>query len=202
VAPVDGIAGMAKVQVGNLVNGQTAMTVVSQVDPVKVFFSANEEEYMGWAKAWSAQGGGKGTLELALSDGSTYAHRGDPFMTDRNVDIKTGTITLAGVFPNPDHLLRPGQYAKVRAALKVEKDAILVPLRAVWEVQGKFQVAVVGPDDKVDVHPVSLGTRVGPLVVVEQGLKAQDRVVVEGVQKVSTGQVVKPVPARLVASAG
>ncbi len=116
-------------------------------------------------------------------------------MTDRNVDINTGTITLAGVFPNPDRLLRPGQYAKVRAALRVEKGAILVPLRAVWEVQGKYQVAVVGPDDKVEVRPVSLGTRVGPLVVVEQGLKVQDRVVVEGVQKVSTGQLVKPVMA-------
>jgi membrane fusion protein (multidrug efflux system) len=169
---------------------------------VKVYFSANEQEYMDWAQAWSAKGGGKDTLQLVLSDGTVYPHKGDPFMTDRNVDLKTGTITLAGVFPNPDHLLRPGQYAKVRAALKVEKGAIVVPLRAVWEVQGKPQVAVVGPDDKVEIRPVTLGAHVGPLVVVEQGLKLQDRVVVEGVQKVSTGLQVKPVPAPLVASAG
>jgi len=172
------------------------------VDPVKVYFSASESEYMSWAQSWSGKGGGKGSLQLILSDGTVYPHKGDPFMTDRNVDLKTGTITLAGVFPNPDHLLRPGQYAKVRAALKVEKGAIVVPLRAVWEVQGKPQVAVVGPDDKVEIRPVTLGAHVGPLVVVEQGLKLQDRVVVEGVQKVSTGLQVKPVPAPLVASAG
>jgi membrane fusion protein (multidrug efflux system) len=202
VCPIDGIAGMAKAQVGDLVNGQTLMTTVSQVDPVKVYFNANEEEYMGWAQAWNAKGGGKGSLELVLSDGTAYPYKGDPFMTDRNVDLKTGTIALAGVFPNPGHLLRPGQYAKVRAALRVEKGAILVPLRAVWEVQGKYQVAVVGPDDKVDVRTVSLGVRVGPLVVVEQGLKAQERVVVEGVQKVSAGLTVKPVAAPIAASAG
>jgi membrane fusion protein (multidrug efflux system) len=202
VSPIDGIAGIAKAQVGDLVSGQMVMTMVSQVDPVKVYFSANEEEYMGWAKAWSAKGGGKGSLELVLSDGTVYPHRGDPFLTDRNVDLKTGTITLAGLFPNPDHLLRPGQYAKVRAALKVEKDAIVVPLRAVWEVQGQSQVAVVGPDDKVEIRTVSLGAHVGPLVVGEQGIKFQDRVVVEGVQKVSAGQTVKPVPTPLVAAAG
>ena len=196
VSPVDGIAGMAKVQVGNLVNAQTAMTVVSQVDPVKVFFSASEKEYLGWAKAWSAKGGAKGSLELVLSDGQTYPRKGDPYMTDRNIDLKTGTIQLAGVFPNPDQLLRPGQYAKVRAVLGVEKDAVLVPLRSVWEIQGRPQVAVVGADDKVDIRPVSLGARVGPRVVVQKGVQAGERVVVEGVQKVTPGLAVKPVPAK------
>lgn len=192
VSPIDGIAGVAKSQVGNLVNGQVVMTTVSQVNPVKVFFSANEAEYMAWAHAWSAKGGGKGTLQLVLSDGSLYPLKGDPFMADRNLDTRTGTILLAGVFANPGQLLRPGQYAKVRATLGVEKAAIMVPLRAVWEVQGTSQVAVVGPDDKVDIRPVSLGPHVGPLVAVEKGLKPGERVVVEGVQKVTPGMRVQP----------
>ena len=194
LSPIDGIAGAAKVQVGDLVNGQKVMTTVSTVDPAKVYFSASEAEYMDWAQSWSAKGGGKGTLELVLSDGSAYPHKGDPYMTDRNVDLKTGTIQLAGLFPNPEHLLRPGQFAKVRAVLRTERNAILVPLRAVYEVQGRPQVAVVAAD-KVEIRPVVLGTRIGPLVVIEKGLQDQDQVVVEGVQKVSAGQQVKPVPA-------
>jgi membrane fusion protein (multidrug efflux system) len=195
VSPIDGIAGMAKAQVGDLVNDQMAMTTVSTVDPVKVYFSASEAEYMAWAQAWSAKGGGKGSLELVLSDNAPYPHKGDPFMTDRNVDLKTGTIMLAGVFPNPDHLLRPGQFAKVRAVLGMEQNAIMVPLRSVWEVQGKPQVAVVGADNKVDIRPVTTGPIVGALVAIRKGLMPQDRVVVEGVQKVSAGLLVKPVPA-------
>jgi RND family efflux transporter MFP subunit len=195
VSPIDGIAGMAKAQVGDLVNGQRAMTTVSTVDPVKVYFSASEAEYMAWAQAWSAKGGGKGSLELVLSDNTRYPHKGDPFMTDRNVDLKTGTIMLAGLFPNPDHLLRPGQFAKVRAVLGTEPNAIMVPLRSVWEVQGKPQVAVVGADNKVDIRPVTTGPIVGALVAIRKGLMPQDRVVVEGVQKVSAGLLVKPVTA-------
>jgi len=195
-SPIDGIAGMAKAQVGNLVNGQGAMTTVSQVDPVKVYFSASEAEYRAWAQSWSAKGGAKGSLQLLLSDGTPYPRRGDPFMTDRNVDLKTGTIMLAGLFPNPEHLLRPGQFAKVRATLGVEAGAIMVPLRAVWEVQGTPQVAVVGPDDKVDIRPVATGPHIGPLVAVEKGLKPNERVVVEGVQKVTPGLLVRPVTAR------
>jgi membrane fusion protein (multidrug efflux system) len=165
------------------------------VDQVKVFFSASEAEYMSWAQSWSAKGGGKGSLQLFLSDNSAYPHKGDPYMADRNIDLKTGTILLAGLFPNPDHLLRPGQFAKVRAVLGVDKSAIMVPLRSVWEVQGKSQVAVVGPDDKVDIRAVVTGSIVGPLVAIRSGLQPADRVVVEGVQKVSAGLQVKPVPA-------
>jgi membrane fusion protein (multidrug efflux system) len=196
VSPVDGIAGLAKVQLGNLVNGQSSMTVVSQVDPVKVFFSANEKEYMDWARAWSAKGGGKGSLELVLSDGSVYPRKGDPFMTDRNIDLKTGTIQLAGVFANPDHLLRPGQYAKVRAVLGIQKGAVLVPVRSAWEVQGRSQVAVVGPDHKVDIRPVTLGATLGTRVVVEKGVQPGEQVVVEGVQKVTPGMAVKSIQAK------
>ena len=194
VSPITGIAGIAKVQVGDLVNGQRVMTTVSTVDPIKVFFSASEQEYMSWARSWATKGEGKGSLTLVLSDGSTYPRRGDSFLADRNVDVKTGTITLAGLFPNPEHLLRPGQYAKVRADIGVRKGAILVPQRAVWEIQGNPQIAVVGPDNKVDIRPIRTGPRLGTLQVVEQGLRAGEQVVVEGTQKVTAGQVVKPAP--------
>jgi membrane fusion protein (multidrug efflux system) len=193
VSPINGVAGIAKVQVGDLVNGQKIMTTVSTVDPIKVFFNASEQEYMGWARAWSTKGGGKGTLSLMLSDGTTYPLKGDTFLADRNVDVKTGTITLAGLFPNPEHLLRPGQYAKVRADIGLRKGAILVPQRAVWEIQGNPQIAVVGADNKVDIRPIQTGPRIGVLMVVEKGLTAGDRVVVEGTQKVSAGLLVNPV---------
>jgi RND family efflux transporter MFP subunit len=195
VSPIDGIAGLAKVQVGDLVNGQRVMTTVSTVDPIKVYFSINEAEYMGWAKAWSRGGGAKGTLQLVLSDGTVYGPKGDPFMADRNVDLKTGTILLAGTFPNPDHLLRPGQYAKVRANIGVTKDALLVPQRAIWEIQGNPQVAVVGAGNRISIHPIRTGAQAGSQVVVEAGLQPEDRVVVEGTQKVSEGLLVNPVAA-------
>jgi RND family efflux transporter MFP subunit len=195
LSPIDGIAGVAKVQVGDLVNGSRVMATVSTVDPIKVFFSINEEEYMGWAKAWSGGGGAKGTLQLVLSDGTTYTPKGDPFMADRNVDLKTGTILLAGTFPNPDHLLRPGQYAKVRADIGIAKGALLIPERAIWEIQGNPQVAVLGPGNRIAIRPIRTGPHVGPLVVVESGLRPEDRVVVEGTQKVTEGLLVDPVAA-------
>ena len=195
VAPIQGVAGMAKVQVGELVNASRVMTTVSTVDPIKVFFSASEQEYMEWARGWAAKGGGKGSLTLALSDGTTYPRRGDPFMADRAVDVKTGTIMLAGVFPNPEGLLRPGQFARVSADISLLKGAILVPQRAIWEIQGNPQVAVVGADNKVEIRPIQTGPRQGPLQVVVKGLKAGERIVVEGTQKVAAGQTVNPTPA-------
>ncbi len=195
VSPINGIAGIAKVQVGDLVNGQRIMTTVSTVDPIKVFFNANEQEYMGWARNWAAKGGDKGSLTLVLSDGSTYPLRGDTYLADRNVDVKTGTIALEGLFANPQHLLRPGQFAKVMADVGLRKGAIVVPQRAIWEIQGNPQIAVVGPDNKVDIRPVQTGPRLGALQVVEKGLQAGERVVVEGTQKVSAGQLVKVAPA-------
>jgi len=202
-SPIDGIAGIAKVQVGDLVNGQRVMTTVSTVDPIKVYFSATEQEFTTWARAWASptkgvgqtasQASAKGSLELILSDGSTYPRRGDPLLADRSVDSRTGTILLAGTFPNPDGLLRPGQYGKVRAAVALEARALLVPVKALTDVQGTSQVAVVGSDNKVDIHVVRTGPRVGALVVVEQGLKPGDRVVVDGIQKIAAGQLVNPV---------
>ncbi len=193
VSPINGIAGVAKVQVGDLVNGQRVMTTVSTVDPIKVFFSINEEEYMGWAKAWSAGGAAKGTLQLVLSDGTVYGPKGDPFMADRNVDLKTGTILLAGTFPNPDHLLRPGQYAKVRANIGLIRGALLVPQRAIWEIQGNPQVAVVGAGNRISIRPIRTGAHAGSQVVVESGLQPEDHVVVEGTQKMTEGLLVNPV---------
>ena len=202
VSPIGGIAGIAKSQVGQLINSQTVMTTISQVNPIKVYFNPSELEYMAWAKkrgpvdeitaAEAARE--KGMLELLLADGSVYPHRGDPFLAGREVDVKTGTIQIAGVFPNPDNLLRPGQYGKVRVAVDLKKGAILVPQRAVSELQGMFQVAVVGADNKVEIRPVETGPRVGSLWVISKGLSAGDRIVVEGVQKVRPGMEVNPKP--------
>jgi RND family efflux transporter MFP subunit len=201
-SPIDGIAGIAKSQVGDLVNGQVTMTTVSVVDPIKVFFNPSEQEYMDWAQrrgpvdaVRSTPPQDKGLLALTLSDGTVYRYRGDPILANRNVDVKTGTIQVEGVFPNPTHLLRPGQYAKVRAATDIKKGAMLVPQRAVSELQGFNQVAVVGPDNKVEIRPVQTGDRIDSLQIIEKGLSAGDRVVVEGIQKVKPGMVVDPKPA-------
>ncbi len=196
-SPIDGVAGIAKAQVGNLVNGQTVMTTVSQVDPIKAYFSPSEQEFMAWSQA--GQGGlfgptSKGSLELVFSDGTVYPLKGDPLLQDRSVDPRTGTITVAGVFPNPDRRLRPGQFAKVRAATKTLRGAILVPQRAVSELQGNYQVAVVGADNKIDMRTLQLGDRLGSLWLVTSGLKSGERIVVEGVQKVKAGVVIDPKP--------
>jgi len=206
VSPIDGIAGIAKAQVGNLVSPQTLMTTVSQVDPIKVYFSPSEQEYLQWSQNGGQIGGQidglhpKGMLQLVLSDGSEYPLRGDPLLQDRNIDPRTGTLQVAGVFPNPDSRLRPGQYARVRAVTGVRHAAILVPQRAVTELQGNYQVAVVGPDNKVEIRPIQTADRTGRYWVVTKGLSPGERIVVEGTQKVRAGAVVDPHPARETAS--
>lgn len=203
VSPIGGVSGVAKAQVGDLVNGQTLMTTVSQVDPIKVYFNPSEQEYMAWAArrgpvdevSAAQRQSEKGMLELILSDGTVYPHRGDPFLAGREVDVKTGTIQVAGTFPNPGNLLRPGQYGKVRVAMDLKKGALLVPQRAVSELQGMHQVAVVGPGNKVEIRPVTVGPRVGSLWVIEKGLAPGDSVIVEGIQKVRSGVEVDPRPA-------
>jgi len=200
ISPIDGIAGIAKSQVGDLVNRQTVMTTVSQVDPIKVYFSPSEQEYLAWVakngpveKSLRAdQKLEEGRLQLILADGSTFSHRGRPFLVGREVDAKTGTIQLAGVFPNPGNVLRPGQYARVRVAVDVKKGAILVPQRAVSELQGSYQVAVIGPDNKATIKVVKTGPVQGKLWVIEEGLKPGDRIVVEGIQRVRSGITVVP----------
>ncbi len=202
VSPIDGIAGIARSQVGDLVGGQTLMTTVSTVDPIRVYFNPTEREYMSWLQRLAPgnrpQGAAtvaRGLFQLVLSDGSLYPERGDLAVTDRNVDVKTGTISVAAAFPNPTRALRPGQYARVRAVVEVRRDALLVPQRAVSELQGTYQVVVVGPDNKAEIRPVQTGEQVGRLQVIEKGLEPTDRVVVEGLQRARPGAPVHPVPA-------
>ncbi len=190
---------MAKSQVGDLVNRQTVMTTVSQVDPIKVYFNPSEQEYLAWVakygpveKTLRAGKSEEGKLELILSNGSTFPHRGKPFLVGREVDAKTGTIQLAGAFPNPGNVLRPGQYGKVRVAVDLKKGAILVPQRAVSELQGSYQVAVVGADNKVTIRSSRPERIEGNLWVIDEGLKPGDRIVVEGLQRVRSGMTVVP----------
>src|SRR5262245_39491688 len=200
-SPIDGVAGIAKAQVGDLVDGNVVLTAVSTIDPIRVNFSISEQEYMSAADRLNKaakEGHGKVELELILADGSVYPQKGTAYALNREVDVKTGTIAVLGDFPNPDHTLRPGQYAKVRAVVDTKKGALLVPQRAVSELQGSFMVGVVKPDGTAEVRPVTVGPRLGNLWVIEKGLEPGDQVVVEGLQFVRTGSKVnaKPAPAQ------
>ncbi|MEN6373932.1 MAG: efflux RND transporter periplasmic adaptor subunit [Smithella sp.] len=193
ISPIDGIAGLAKAQLGNLVGpGATEeLTTVSTVNPIKVYFQVSEQEYIQSIKR-SASEREKKEGELILADGSVYPEKGRYAFADRQVDITTGTIKVAAVFPNPGNLLRPGQYGRIRVAQSIRKDALLVPQRSVSEVQGKYMVAVVGADNKVDIRPVKAAERIDNLWVILDGLKPGERVVVEGIQKVRPGMPVAP----------
>ncbi len=194
VSPVDGIAGIAKTQIGNLVGpGVTEeLTTVSTVDPIKVYISVSEQEYL-IATGKGQNGFKNNALEMILSDGSVYPYKGKFTIADRQVDVKTGTIRVAAIYKNPGNILRPGQFAKVRARIKI-KNALLVPQRAVTELQGSYQVAVVGADNKVDIRPVKVAERIDSLWVIDEGLKPGEKVVVEGLQKVRQGTIANPVP--------
>ena len=198
-SPIDGIAGAAKAQMGDLVGTPQAreLTTVSTVNPIKVYVHISEREYL-LAVDKSKQGqkpdSEKTTFDLILADGSTWPQRGTFSFADRQVDPQTGTIKVAILFPNPDNILRPGQYAKVRALMGTEKGAILVPQRAVGELQGSYQVAVVAADNTVQIRGVKVGERIGNLWVIQEGLKPGDRVVAEGTQKVGNGVKVTPKP--------
>ncbi|MFL6215928.1 MAG: efflux RND transporter periplasmic adaptor subunit [Blastocatellia bacterium] len=202
IAPIDGIAGVAAVQVGNLVNpvnpNSPALTTISAVDPIRVWFTAGEQEYLKTIRGTMIENGHgpvkKVELELVLSDGTVYPHKGQFYMADRNVDQKTGSIKLAGLFPNPGNALRPGEYGRVRAIISTRAGAMLVPQRAVTELQGGYRVAVVGPDNKVSIRPIRVGERVGSMWIIEDGLKAGETVVAEGTQKVRPDMVVTPKP--------
>jgi membrane fusion protein, multidrug efflux system len=202
-SPIDGIAGIAVAQVGDLVGESTLLTTVSQVDPIKVSFPISEQEYLRYADTIELRNPKprEARLDLVLADGSVYAERGRAAVANREVDLKTGTMMVVALFPNPRNLLRPGQYAKVRATTETRHGALLVPQRAVQELQGNYQVAVVGPDNKVAMRTVKVGARVGNLWVVDEGLKPGERIVVEGLQKVRDGAIVNPKPAEAVASA-
>ncbi|MFL6231626.1 MAG: efflux RND transporter periplasmic adaptor subunit [Thermoanaerobaculia bacterium] len=192
-APISGIAGTAQAQVGNLVSPSTVLAVVSQCDPIRVLYPLSEQEYLHLQERLRrSPSAHEDNLELILADGSTFPHKGHLLFSDRQVDVKTGTIGTVAVFPNPGNLLRPGQYAKVRAVTEVKTAALLIPQRAVNQLQGSFQVAVVGSDDKAQIRPVVPGVRVGKLWEIDSGLQPGDRVVVEGFSKVKPGITVRP----------
>jgi RND family efflux transporter MFP subunit len=200
VAPIDGIAGQAQLQVGALVTpGSGIVTSVSTIDPIKVYFTVSEPQYLAWrsrfpTEASRLEADKKLRLQLILADGSTYAHEGKFYFADRQVNENTGAIRIAGLFPNPNNILRPGGYAKVRSVIRTQLGALLVPQRAVSEMQGGYQVAVVGADNKVDVRTVTVGDRVDNRWIIASGLNAGDRIVVEGVQRMHTGVHVNPKP--------
>lgn len=203
LAPVTGIAGIAKAQIGDLVGpppGSTEeLTTVSSVDPIKVYVPMSEQEYLAGARKGHDTAGGP--IELTLADGSRHPQSGRIAFADRQVDVQTGTIKVAVLFPNPGNVLRPGQFARVRAQRSVKMGALLVPQRAVMEQQGSYQVAVVGPDQKVDIRPVKVGQQVGGLWVIDEGVRPGERVIVEGLQKVRPGMVVAAAPYAPVAQA-
>lgn len=188
-APIGGIAGIANAQVGNLVSPQTVLATVSKVDPIRVNFPISEQEYLRYQRDPAMR---NAELQLVLADGSEFPHKGRIALSGRDVDVKTGTITVVGVFPNPGNLLRPGQYAKVRATTELKRGALLVPQRAVNEMQGVYQVAVVGSGNVAEVRPVKTGARSGAMWIIEEGLQPGEHVVVEGFSRVKDGQVVKP----------
>jgi membrane fusion protein (multidrug efflux system) len=197
---VSGIAGIAQVQIGNLVGPSSVLTSVSQVDPIKAYFTVSEQQFTDFHRRFPTQESvevqrKRIPLQLILADGSVYERTGSIYFADREVNPSTGAIRIAGLFPNPNNLLRPGGYGRVRASVKTQNGALLVPQRAVIELQGSQQVAVVEDDGKVGIRPVKVGERVGNLWIVNEGLKAGERVVVEGLQKVRDGAPVKVVSA-------
>jgi len=197
---VDGVAGIAEVQIGNLVGPNVRLTSVSQVNPIKVYFPVSEQEYL---RAQHITSNGQdinlfdSAPELILADGTVYPHKGKILLTDRQVDTNTGTIRLVAAFPNPGNVLRPGQYGRVRIQTSMKKNALLVPQSAVKELQGGWQVALLGPDNKAIVRPVKAGEKVGTMWVVDDGLQPGDQVIVQGVEKVKDGTLVVPKPANV-----
>jgi membrane fusion protein (multidrug efflux system) len=194
---IDGIAGIAQTQIGNLVSPTTVLTTVSQVNPIKVYFPISEQEYMRIAGKIPGSvdllaSNNTVPLTLVLSNGSEYSQKGTIIFADRQVDSQTGTIRIVGSFANPGNILRPGQFGRIRAVTENLHNALLVPQRAVTELQGSYQVAVVGADNKVNIRTIKVGDRVGSLWVVREGLKADERVITEGVMKVGEGAPVKP----------
>jgi len=199
VAPIDGTVGFAKAQVGDLVGpGSGVLTTISTVDPIKVYFSPSEQAYLDFRRRYPDETIRREhflemRFELILDDGTTYSETGTWYAIDRQVNPSTGTIQITAVFPNPQILLRPGQFARVRL-VEIQHDVLLVPQQAVTELQGAFQVAVVGADNTAHIRPVKVGERVGSQWIITDGLKPGERVVVEGTMKVHDGTTVNPKP--------
>ncbi len=195
---ISGVAGLAKGQIGDLVGPTTILTTVSQVEPIKAYFALSEQQYLKMADRISAvsegrrRAGERKTLELILSDGSVYPRKGLLVLADRQVDVKTGTIRMAGAFENPGGILRPGMFGRVRAITGVDKSALLVPQRSVVEAQGSYSVVVVDSNNQANIRPVKIGQRVGQLWVITEGVKLGEEVIAEGVEKARQGITVRP----------
>jgi RND family efflux transporter MFP subunit len=195
---VHGVAGIAQVQIGNLVSPTSVLTAVSQMDPIKAYFTVSEQEYIDFHRRYPteesvAEARKKAQLELVLGDGSIYEHKGAISFADREVNPTTGAIRIAGVFPNPGNLLRPGGFGRIRTSVRTRTGALLVPQRAVTELQGSYQVAVIGEGNTINIRPVTVGERVGSMWIVD-GVKPGDYVVVEGLTKIREGARVNPKP--------
>jgi membrane fusion protein (multidrug efflux system) len=190
-SPISGIAGISKVGVGDLMTPSTVMTTISNVNPIYVDFSIAEQDYMRFTREKSGQTAGR-SLQLILGDGTLFPQRGRALLVNREVDSRTGTIQVRAEFANPGNVLRPGQYARIRAVTDVRKDALLIPQQAVSELQGIYQVGVVGSDNKATIKTVTLGPQSGDMWVVKSGLEAGENVIVDGLQRVKTGMTVAP----------
>jgi len=192
-SPISGIAGVANVKVGDLMTPITLMTTISSVDPIYVDFSVAEQDYLRFNREKTGREAGR-SLELFLGDGTLFPRAGHALLVNREVDSRTGTILVRAAFPNPGNVLRPGQYARIRAVSETRKNALLIPQQAVSELQGVYQVGVVDSENKVSIRAVKLGPQAGDMWVVEDGLKAGESVVVDGLQRIRSGMTVAPSP--------
>jgi membrane fusion protein (multidrug efflux system) len=208
-SPVDGIAGMARAQIGDLVGPSTGnLTEVSTLDPIKAYITVSEQYYLDHLAGYlnrTNKGDDKLELELILANGAVYPQKGEFYFLDRQVEPGTGAIQVAVLFPNPGNVLRPGQYARVRARTEVRKDVVLIPQRAVTELQGSYQVDVVanaGGSNLVSIRPVKVGQQMSNMWIIEEGLKSGESIIVEGLQKATPGKAVTPQATRIAAAAG
>jgi membrane fusion protein, multidrug efflux system len=192
-SPISGIAGISKVGIGDLMTPTTVMTTISTVDPINIDFSISEQDYLRFAREKSGKAAGR-SLQLILGDGTVFPQRGHALLVNREIDTRTGTIQVRAEFPNPGNVLRPGQYARIRAVTEVRKGALLVPQQAISELQGVYQVGVVSADHKVTIKTVKLGPQLADQWIVESGLREGDSVVVDGLQRVKDGMTVAPTP--------
>ncbi len=196
ISPIDGIASIANGQIGDLVGPSTGeLTTVSTVDPIKVYYNVTEQAYINFTKLFATERDryerlGKLEIELILADGAAYPIKGKIYAAVRQISPTTGALRVAALFPNPNNALRPGEFGRVRVKFDVASGALLVPQRAVNELQGSYQVAVVEAENKIHIQPVRVGERSGPLWIIQEGLHPGQVVVVEGIQKVREGMVV------------
>jgi RND family efflux transporter MFP subunit len=192
-SPINGIVGIAQAQVGDLVSPAGGnLTTVATLNPIRDYFTVSEQEYLALQKRFASSDPNRWNLQLILANGQTWPHDGHFYFADLPVNQNTGSIELAGLFPNSENILRPGQYGKVRAVIRMQKDALLVPQPAVTELQGSYEVDVVGAENRTAIRPVQVGQQIGTMWVILSGLKPGERVIVEGQQMLRPGMQVQP----------